>query len=382
MKNRQNNSVRAAALQVTLSVALLFGFATLLASSFKAATTAVVDRPQPVVVAQPGFYPPLPALAPAGATCTPIVVDDKITTGYPKQTGRINPTGVPSSCGAPNACSVINGALYHYADHSFTNSTGAPRCVTVTLSSSCTGANSIFAAAYIGGFDPSNICNNIVGDSGVSPNGGSTSFGFNVPDGATFEVVVSEQTANAGCEFFKLEIFGLCQPTPSPTPTATPPGRVSQITPTNVTCDQFLSGTAPTLSLVEYTLKGSPAVINQVDPGVFFYWVKVTAAAGSNTFTVNEAITSGNFSTLFAMQAGSNVFDLGCVTLHPTISQLGGTVTVQFNAPSAGTYAILVKFSANSVKGAGAPSPTTVHYNISTAGVADSTQGLDLNKKH
>jgi hypothetical protein len=123
-------------------------------------------------------------------------------------------------------------------------------------------------------------------------------------------------------------------------------------------------------------------VINQVDPGVFFYWVQVTAAAGSNTFTVNEAITTGNFSTLFAMQSGSNVFTSDCNTLHPTISQLGGAVTVQFNAPSAGTYVILIKFSANTVKGAAAPSPTTVHYNISTAGVADSIQGLDLNKKH
>ena len=377
MKKHQNNSVRASALQVTLSLGLLVSLAILFASSMKATGPVTQARPQPQVVAQPGFYPALPT-GPA-PTCTPIEIDDKISTSDPKQLGRINPGGVASSCGAPNACNTISG-MYHFRDYTFTNDTGAPRCVTATLSSSCTGANAIFAAAYAGGFDPSNICANLIGDSGTVTNGSNISFSFNVAAGATFDVVVNETTANAGCEFFKLDIFGLCQPTPSPTPTATPPSRISQITPTNVTCSQFLSGTAPTLSLIEYSLRA--AVINQVDPGVFFYWVQVTAAAGSNTFTVNEAITTGNFSTLFAMQSGSNVFTSDCNTLHPTISQLGGAVTVQFNAPSAGTYVILIKFSANTVKGAAAPSPTTVHYNISTAGVADSIQGLDLNKKH
>src|SRR5436190_2377957 len=313
MKKYQNNSTGASALQLTLSVALLFALAILFASSFKASTPAALNRPQPTVVAQPGFYPPLPAAAPAGATCTPIEIDDKITTGDPKQLGRLNPGGVPSSCGNPNGCNTISG-MYHYNDYPFVNDTGAERCVTATLSSQCTAENAIFAAAYAGSFDPANICANLIGDSGIVTDGSNLSFSFNVAAGATFDVVVSETTANAGCQFFKLDIFGLCQPTPSPTPTATPPSRVSQITPTNVTCNQFLSGTAPSLSLIEYSLRAG--VINQVDPGVFFYWVQVTAAAGSNTFTVNEAITSGNFSTLFAMQAGSNVFDTSCVSLH------------------------------------------------------------------
>jgi hypothetical protein len=101
-----------------------------------------------------------------------------------------------------------------------------------------------------------------------------------------------------------------------------------------------------------------------------------------NTFTVTQNVTTGNFSRYFAMQSGSNVFDLDCNSLHPRITQFGNAVTVQFNAPSAGDYVVLVKFSANSVKGASAPSPSTVHYDISTGGVAMSTQGLDLQKKH
>jgi len=149
-----------------------------------------------------------------------------------------------------------------------------------------------------------------------------------------------------------------------------------------VTCDEFLSGTAPSLDFVEYSLKGTPAKINQVDPGVFFYWVKFTAQAGANTVMINEAITSGNFSAFFTYQAGSNVFSSNCTSQHASVSQVGGTVSLSFNAPSAGEYVGLVKFSANSVKGNNAPTPgTTVHYVFDTTGVPGSALGLDLKLK-
>src|ERR1044071_3476061 len=191
MKKHQNNSVRASALQVTLSLGLLVSVAILFASSMKATGPVTQARPQPQVVAQPGFYPALPT-GPA-PTCTPIEIDDKISTSDPKQLGRINPGGVASSCGAPNACNTISG-MYHFRDYTFTNDTGA----------------------------------NLIGDSGTVTNGSNISFSCNVAAGATFDVVVNETTANAGCEFFKLDIFWLCQPTPSPTPPATPPSRISQ----------------------------------------------------------------------------------------------------------------------------------------------------------
>src|SRR6476469_9800172 len=98
--NRQNNSSRATALQIALPLALLFGVAILLASSLKATGPATVNKPLPQVVAQPGFYPPLPNGV--GPTCTPIELDDKISTSDPKENGRITPGGVPSDCGAPN----------------------------------------------------------------------------------------------------------------------------------------------------------------------------------------------------------------------------------------------------------------------------------------
>ena len=154
---------------------------------------------------------------------------------------------------------------------------------------------------------------------------------------------------------------------------------MSKITPTGTTCRDFSSGRAETLSSLQYSLKNG--VINQVNPGVFFYWVKVTVPAGNNTFTITQTITTGNFNRLFDMASGNNVFDSNCNSVHPTITQnpTTGTVTVQWNAPTAGTYFIAIKFSGQSVGGEPAPSPgTTVHYDFTTTGVPGSTSGLDL----
>jgi hypothetical protein len=155
---------------------------------------------------------------------------------------------------------------------------------------------------------------------------------------------------------------------------------VSKITPTGTTCRDFSSGTAATLSNVEYSVKNGS--ISQANPGVLFYWVRVTVPAGNNSFTITETITTGNFTTPMDMaNGGNNVFNSNCGSLSPTITQnhTTGAVTVQWNAPTAGTYFISIKYSANSVVGSPPPSPgTTVHYNFATTGVTGSTSGLDL----
>jgi hypothetical protein len=156
---------------------------------------------------------------------------------------------------------------------------------------------------------------------------------------------------------------------------------VSKITPTGTTCSQFSSGTAQTLSTVSYSVRNG--VISQTNPGVFYYWVKVTAPAGSNTFVVNQTITTGNFGTLFAIASGSNVYNSSCTNVHgrftqSSINNTSGTVTVTFNAATAGVYYIAVKFSTSSVTGKTAPNPTTVGYSYNTSGVPGSTSSLNL----
>jgi hypothetical protein len=158
---------------------------------------------------------------------------------------------------------------------------------------------------------------------------------------------------------------------------------VSQIT-TGASCQDFSGGTAQTLDTVSYSVKNGK--INQENPGVFYYWVKVTAPAGNNTVVVNQSITTGNFNTLFAIQSGSNVYNSSCKNAHgnftqSTINNTTGTVTVTFNATTAGIYYIGVKFQTSSVGGKTAPTPTTVGYSYSTTGVAGSTKGLNLVKQ-
>jgi len=112
----------------------------------------------------------------------------------------------------------------------------------------------------------------------------------------------------------------------------------------------------------------------------------VTAAAGSNTFVVNQSITTGRFRTLFGIASGSNVYSSSCSSVHAgftqsSINSTTGTVTATFTAPAAGTYYIGIKFSLSSVTGKTAPTPTTVSYSYSTTGVPGSTNSLNLVKK-
>ena len=97
------------------------------------------------------------------------------------------------------------GLPRHYDSYTFTNTTGATQCVTMDTNTACTGTNFIFIGAYLGSFDPNNICTNWIGDSGsarirIQP------FQVNVDNGQTFVVVVSEVTPDAGCPGYTVTI--------------------------------------------------------------------------------------------------------------------------------------------------------------------------------
>jgi hypothetical protein len=77
------------------------------------------------------------------------------------------------------------------------------------------------------------------------------------------------------------------------------------------------------------------------------------------------------------------MYTSSCVAIKPSpkFTLTGGSLKVEFTAKTAGTYIIGIKFNAKSVVGATAPNPTTVHYDFSTVGVPNSTNGLNLVKK-
>ena len=169
--------------------------------------------------------PPSPTPTPSG-TPSGCVVTGSIDTGDPTQTDRLFRSGIPQTCPASTTCATFGDGLpRHYDEYTFTNTTGATQCVTVDTNTACTGTNFIFVAAYLGSFDPANICTNWIGDSGFSPNPDQP-FQFNLDDGQTVVVVVSEVTPDAGCTGYTVTVTGICgggvTPTPSPTATCIP----------------------------------------------------------------------------------------------------------------------------------------------------------------
>ncbi|MEO8285779.1 MAG: S-layer homology domain-containing protein [Chloroflexota bacterium] len=96
--------------------------------------------------------------------------------------------------------------LRHYDSYSYTNNTNQAQCVTVQLDAgSCTGQRYLFSAAYLGEFNPNNMCANYLADIGASPNPVG-SYAFTVPAGANFVVVVHEVTTGAGCPGYALTV--------------------------------------------------------------------------------------------------------------------------------------------------------------------------------
>jgi hypothetical protein len=154
----------------------------------------------------------------------------------------------------------------------------------------------------------------------------------------------------------------------------------SQITDTTATCSQFAAGSASTVGTVFYTSK--KGVINKVTPSTIVYWLKLNVAAGAHHVEIDQAITSGNFTQKLTLGNGSKVLTPACANVkNPNIAAgPSGSVTVDFNAASAGAYYLAVRYLVSAVNGQAEPNPTTIHYELSTAGVSGSTSGLDLKK--
>jgi hypothetical protein len=183
-------------------------------------------------------------------------------------------------------------------------------------------------------------------------------------------------------------IFGQ---TPKFTATISGAAPVSQITttgggPVEVICQQFIAGTAITLSTVEDDTKGM-TISKVITPGQFLYWVNVQATSGGpQSFTITQSTTynPSTGSPFFLLGGGTAVFDASCNSVAASTS--GGTadnpnVTVSFTAPSAGSFDIGVKFMTHSIIGSSPASTTSgfsYTYTFATVGVGGSTQTVSL----
>ncbi len=129
------------------------------------------------------------------------------------QTNRLFRDGVPDTCAAPGTCGAPIAGTYHYDLYTFRNYDAITQCVTVSVDTTCSGTNFIYAGSYIGGFNPASICTNNIASIGSSPDGTAPQImSFDVPAATNVDIVVAEVTASAGCPAYTLTVTGCSLP--------------------------------------------------------------------------------------------------------------------------------------------------------------------------
>ena len=147
---------------------------------------------------------------PTCTSCPSTQVTDGLSRSSPVQTGRLTRNGTASACNAPKSCPgyFTTSGSYAYHAYSFTNSSSGTVCVTVTLSTSCSGSALIFSESYLGAFSPGSLCSGYLADLGNSATG-SASYSFDVPANTNFIVVVNAVNTSSYCSSYTLAVSGL-----------------------------------------------------------------------------------------------------------------------------------------------------------------------------
>jgi len=165
------------------------------------------------------------------------IPNSTLTTADLTQADRLGRDGSPSTCSGKACPGGGFAGTKYYKTYNFSNTGGAPACITVTINAALSnpttdGTGDIESAAYLGSYDPTNLCLNYLGDSGVVGLGTTVpnvSYSFTVPAQSNFVVVVnttgtttSSQFSGTVSGFFDFTVGPGACPTGTPTPTPTP----------------------------------------------------------------------------------------------------------------------------------------------------------------
>jgi subtilase family serine protease len=144
--------------------------------------------------------------------CSGLQNNGGLSASSPTQTGRLLRNGTTSTCASAKSCPgyFATSGNYAYQAFSFTNTTGSAVCVTVTVSTACSGSGTtaIFSETYLGSFNPNSLCTSYLADLGSSPSG-SAAYSFDVPANTNFTVVVNAVIVGPYCSSYTLSIAGL-----------------------------------------------------------------------------------------------------------------------------------------------------------------------------
>lgn len=143
-----------------------------------------------------------------------------LTTSDLTQTDRLGRDGQPSTC-AGKACpgGGFPGTKF-YKTYNFRNDGASDACFTVTINADLGGAGDIESAAYVNSYNPANLCENYLGDTGVVGLGTTVpnaSYSFIVPANSDFVVVVNTTGTTTSSEFSGT-VSGFFDFTPGPGP--------------------------------------------------------------------------------------------------------------------------------------------------------------------
>jgi hypothetical protein len=139
----------------------------------------------------------------------------------PTQHGRLTINGLVGTCPSPKAGSAVDVAQNRFYDaFTRTNQSDGTLCAIASLeaTSTCTSGGPI-SGAYSTPFDPALVARHYLSDGGLNAIQGArtVSYSFEVPAGASYDVVVSTSNGGATCSSYDLRLGAT-----APYPTAAP----------------------------------------------------------------------------------------------------------------------------------------------------------------
>jgi len=140
-----------------------------------------------------------------------------------------------------------------------------------------------------------------------------------------------------------------------------------QITPTDTSCSDFRDGTSGDLTDLFYGVKNGK--INNVAPGVMFYYSEIIAPSESFEIVVQQTNTNG-WPPIEIQKIGQVIlWDTACSktkTVTPMFNPDTGTVTIDVeDATSDGFYYLSIKYDPGSLKGTSVSDPIVTYTFVS-----------------
>jgi hypothetical protein len=139
-----------------------------------------------------------------------------------------------------------------------------------------------------------------------------------------------------------------------------------KLTPTDVACSDFVNGTAGDLTQVCYKVKSG--FINNVAPGVFFYYTSVSAPSANFTIDIVQTKNNGSFPFLGVHNGEIRLYNANCTVIGSGTETSLGQASVNVSGATVGqTFIVGIKYNPGSVVGTAVVTPgPTVHYDFHT----------------